>query len=251
MPELPKRSFSEVTIVEAIARLAGVCLVVRPLRPGPERRLSSRFLGMEADGKPILSVPAAEGPKNRKVFLPVGCDVGMVFQVGELLLQAVTRVVGHCHHQQYPSRRVEAIIVARPMKVTELSRRGNPRWEIDPSEQIAASVWAAQGLAPGSLVAPRLGQLVNWSADGFGVSLPKPLPCQAGTEMIIRLEGRRIREFPIYRGVLKHCTPRSDGQFLAGFGEVVELRPGQAVNVMESLASPRSAPVAASDSEGA
>jgi hypothetical protein len=192
---------------------------------------------MDKDGRVILAVPAAEGARNKKVFLPVGCDVGMVFPVGGLLLQAVTHVLDHCHHQQHPPRRVEAIIVARPGKVTALSQRQNPRWEIDPSDRIAASIWSAESLASGARPLPRMGRLANWSDGGLGICLGEPLPCQAETEVIIRLEGRKPNEFPIYRGVLKHFTPRPDGQFLAGFGEVVELGPGQAVPIMESLAA--------------
>jgi len=236
---MPKTSFSQVAIVEAVARLAQVCLVVRPLRSGPEKRLSSRFLGVAPDGNVVLAVPISEGPKGRKVFLPDGCYVGMVFSVGDMLLQAVTRVLGYCHHMQQPGRRVEALTVARPIKVTELSQRKHPRWEIDPAEQMAVSLWPAEILASGAPTTPRTGYAVNCSAEGLGVRLCQALPFPTGTEMILRIESRGPRESLIHRGVLKHCTPMADGQFLAGFGEVVELGPGQAVAIMESLAAPK------------
>ena len=123
--------------------------------------------------------------------------------------------------------------------MTELRQRKQPRWEIDPADQVAVSLWPAETLASGAPTTPRTGYVVNRSAEGLGVRLCQALPLPIGTEMIVRIESRGPRESLIHRGVLKHCTPMVDGQFLAGFGEVVELGPGQAVAIMESLAAPK------------
>jgi len=187
MTGLPRKSFSEVAVVEAVARLASVWLVVRPLRPGPERRLSSRFLGIDKGGRLILAVPTTGDTTAEKVFLPVGCDVGMIFSVGGLLLQVVTRVLDHCHYRQFRDRRVEALAVQRPSHVTELSHRKNLRWEVDVGEQITASIWPVEGLCSAAPPPPRIGRLVNWSDSGLGVCLAELIPHQLGTAMVIRL----------------------------------------------------------------
>jgi hypothetical protein len=199
--------------------------------------LSSRFLGIDKGGRLILAVPTTGDTTAEKVFLPVGCDVGMIFSVGGLLLQVVTRVLDHCHYRQFRDRRVEALAVQRPSHVTELSHRKNLRWEVDVGEQITASIWPVEGLCSAAPPPPRIGRLVNWSDSGLGVCLAELIPHQLGTAMVIRLERWKPQDSSIHRGVLRHCTPKPDGQFLAGFGNVVELGPGQAVPIMESLAA--------------
>ena len=237
MDDRQQTSFSQVALVEAVARQAAAYLVIRPIHPRSETRLCSRFLSLNDQGDLVLSAPETQADQ-KKVFLPIGWELDMTFPVGDLLLRASTRVLEHCQHAQNPTRRIDAIVVRRPSKVTSLNRRRHPRQEADPSVRVAASVWPGLALRGGRCPAPRIGVLANRSRIGLGIRFATKLQADVGCEVVIRLEDYSAESCAIYRAVVKHHTPAGDGKWLVGFGEAVELGPGQAVPIMESLAQP-------------
>ena len=234
MAEWRKTSFSQVALLEAVARMARVQLVPRPTAPGKESRLASRFLAIRANGEVILEAPRA---KRGKVFLSPGCRLGLVFAVANQVYQAQTAVADNCLFQATPAHRVDAVAVFHPEKVLPLNQRSQPRWEVDVHEPMYASLWPAAELSGQARPAPRVGRLVNWSAAGMGLLFDAPLPLADNCDVVIRLEGRKLSEHPIYRGVLRHCTARPEGGYLAGFAHATELAPGQAVDIVESIAA--------------
>ncbi len=227
-------SFSEVTLVEAVARLVKVQIVPAPTAPGKESRLASRFLGQRGKGELLLAAPET---RKGKVFLSTGCRIGLVFSVAEQTYQAQTAVADHCLFQPAPGRRVDAVVVWRPEKVTCLDQRSQPRWQADTNEPVFASLWPAEELGLAGVPAPRVGRLANWSAGGMGLVFDTPPALEDGADVVIRLEGRGLSEHPVYRAVLRHCTPRPEGGFLVGLADAEELGPGQAVWIMEARAA--------------
>jgi len=234
MGERQKTSFSQVAFVEAVARQATVGLVIRPIHPGSGGRLCSRFLGLCGNGDLILAAPGAR-TDQKKVFLPIGWELEMTFPLADLLLRASTCVLGHCQHAQHPTRRIDAIVVRRPSKVTTLNRRRFPRQEADPSVRVPVSVWPSLELRAGPCGPPRIGLLANRSRTGLGVRFAAKLQAGVGSEVILRLEDHAAEACAIHRAVVKHCTPAPGGKWLVGFGQAVELGPGEAVPIMESL----------------
>ena len=233
-----KKSFSEVAFVEAVARQVSLTLVIRPVRPGAPTRMCSRFLAADSQGNPILAAPWT--PKDdRKVFVPGGWDLGMTFPMGGFTLQARSRVLGHCQHRRFPTKRVDALLVERSTRVVSLSSRRHPRTEIDPERRIVASLWPEAPLAQGAAPAPRTGMLANRSQEGLGIRLDAPPNVAVGQEAVCRLIEPGAVSARIYQGVLKHVTAESGGKWLVGLGDVVELGPGQAVPIMESLVHTR------------
>lgn len=230
------RSFAEASFLEAVARRVRVDLVLKPVSLGGQKRLITRFLGLQGIDRLILDVPSGNG---RKVFVPSGWRVGMAFSMGPYFLQAPTTVIETCQYPLYKNRRVDALIVERPVHIVASNRREHPRHQIDPKVYIFVSLWPARSLAAGEPVPPRTGRLLNRSEGGFGIRLEAPLGCDAGTEMILRLEQGRADEFPVFRAILKHHTQDADGLWLAGFGDVTELEPGQAAALIEAIAAAR------------
>jgi len=234
MMEQQRREFSATSFVEAVARRARVDLVLKPVTPSSERRLISRFLGLHGGDGLVLAVPQAKG---RKVFVPTGWDLGMLFPVGGFALQARTTVLGHCQFRLRPSRRVDAIIIQRPSEILAINRRKHPRHDVDLSRPVRASLWVADRLAGGQASPTQVGQLRNWSEGGLGIEFPAELACDAGTETILRLEEPGSDQCRILRGVLAHCTQMSVSRWLAGFANVAELCPGEASRMIRSLVS--------------
>ena len=236
MPQHQRKSFSEVAFVEAVARQVSLTLVIRPIRPGAPTHLSSRFLAADSRGNPVLAAPWAQEERD-KVFVPVGWDLGMTFPMGGFTLQARSHVLGHCQHRRYPTRRVDALLVERSTRVVSLSSREHPRTVMDPQRRILACLWPADQLSGRPAGAPRTGLLANRSEGGMGVRLDCPPALEVGQEAIVRLTESGADSARIFLGTLEHCTADSSGKWLAGLGDVVELGPGQAVPIMESLAN--------------
>jgi len=228
------RSFAEVALAEAIARRARVDLVLKPVTPSTDKRLRSRFLGVARTGGLVLDVPV--GARVRRVYLPCGWELGMAFPVGGFLLQTRTTVLDHCQFALYPTRRVDAVVVARPGRILAVNRRKQPRYEVDPSRTVVACLWPAEALISGGRVFPRVGRLKNFSREGLGLVFPTVLPYEPGTEMVLRLEEHAREEHRLVSAVFRHSTALGDGQWLAGFSDVVELGPGQRIGIIESLA---------------
>lgn len=241
------KSFDQVAFLEAIARRARVDLVLKPVRPGACTRMRSRFLGSREPDQLVIDVPETIG---RKVFLPIGWDLGISFRIGKLAMQARTTVVDHCLFPLYPTRRVDGVVLQAPQRILTVEERQQPRDQIDPSVRtIIASAWPAERLAEGMQPLPWIGRLSNRSECGLGISFPTPLSMEPDTEVVVRLEEQGVDDQPLYRGVLRHCTRMSEGRWLAGFSDVQELGPGEAVMFVQALAG-RPAPAGCPETLG-
>ncbi len=221
--------------MEAVARRSRIYLVLKPVTPKTDSRLCSRFLGATGRDRLVLDVPLSG---DHKVCIPVGWEMGMAFPMGQFLLQARTTVLDHCQFQLYPTRRVDGLVVQRPTKILSINRRERPRYKVNPSVYITASLWPADSLARGDQTDVRSGQLINWSVSSLGIGLSSNLSCSPGDQMIIRLEKADGDEWPIFRAILRHCTPQDNEEWLAGFSDVVRLGPGQESGIIESLVVP-------------
>ena len=115
------RSYEQVVILEAASRGLRVDLVLHPVTPGSHKRLITKFLGLHGDRELSLAVPWT--PKDVKVFVPIGWHLGMAFELSGLWIQARTEVVGHCQFRRPDARRVDALIVERPDRITSVRRR--------------------------------------------------------------------------------------------------------------------------------
>ena len=234
-------AFVELALTEAIARCVRVWLIVKPSGPRADGRLFSRLLAAHGPDKLALDIPRA-GRRKRKVFVPAdkvfvsaGSVVGMAFSVGNAFFQARTTVCGHCQLALYPTRRVDALILDRPRTLTAAERRGRVRLPVDPSRCIPASLWPIQPLKAGEVLRPRNGRLFDYSPDGLGIRLDGPLKEEPGAEMLIRLEHTGAEAYPVFRGVLAHCSLGQDDLWLAGFGQVVELASGEEIELTGAM----------------
>lgn len=236
MSQRQKKSFSEVAFVEAVARQATAFLLIRPIRPGAETCLRSRFLSINEDGHLVMATPWGRHAE-RKVFLPIGWDVSIRFPVGDFILQARTKVLGHCQFLSQANRRVDAFLAERAGRVVAMNERRQPRQDVDVSRGVVVSVWPAEELTAGKPLKPRVGFLANVSPGGMGVRFRHEVGLTVGARVIIRVEDRAVEACTIHRAEVKHCTIGDAGEYLTGFGDVTELGPGQDLPVMESLAS--------------
>jgi hypothetical protein len=228
------KSFAEASLREAVARQVRVELVLKPVRPGDDARLASRFLAFGSEDRIILEVPRARG---RPVFVPAGWQACLAFAVGPYFLQAQTTVLGVCPYSLHETRRRDALLVARPARLASVDRRRSPRRDLAPGRYVFASLWPADRLAGGAAPA-HSGRVVNESPGGLGIRLEAPLPCEVCAEVILRLEQGQADQFPIFRAVLRHHARDPEGFWLAGFGEVAELAPGEASSLIEAIAAP-------------
>ncbi len=226
-------SFSEVTLTEAIARRLECWLVLRPYRPGLEKRLRSQFLAL-APNAAILDIPTDQG---KKFFVPGGCDVGMVFTLGEQVLQARSKVIGQILFATQGGSRFDALELEWPAKVVPLQKRAQPRWTIPGDRLITALLWPADAMARPPLPAAKLGQVANWSQGGLGLRFAKDPSLAPETDMIVCLEEGPARPRRFYRGRTRHTTASGDDGFLVGLADVSELLPGQAVEIIRALAA--------------
>jgi len=230
-------SFAHMSVLEAAARRLRVDLVLKPVTPGTDTRLRSRFLGIRNPDRLVLAVPQTR--RGKKVFVPNGWDLGIGFELEDQWLQARTTVVGHCLYPVHATRRVDGLMVQRPDEILSRSPRRKPRCEVDPSRLVTATLWAVECLESTNFATQAVGRILNWSETGLGVRLSARPPLRAGMEVLVRLETEDTEETPIYRGVLKHCTAHETGTWLAGIGEVTHVQPGEALTLAEFLAAPQ------------
>jgi hypothetical protein len=236
MAEPGPRSFTEVTLVEAAARRARVDLVIKPVTPGGDRRLISRFLGIPGAGRLALAPP--QTVRGKKVFLPVDWQVGMSFDLADIWFQATTNVLEYGMFQQYATRRVDALIVKQPTKlISSRNRRQRPREQVDPAKPFLAAIWSAEDVADTKHKPLQVGRLHDWTEGGLGVRLAEPLALGVGERVIVRLDRALTGESVFVWGTFRHCTPTETGIWLAGFGEATNVRPGEAVSLMEFLSA--------------
>ncbi len=230
-------SFVEIAVWEAVTRRTRVDLVLRSVTGRTDTRLISRFLGLPPDGLIALDVPRTT--RGDRAFVPAGWEVGMAFDIAGVWLQARTTVAGHCQFPLRPTRRVDALLVRRPERILSANRRRRPRRRVDPSRPIRATVWPAGMGGPAPPEEAHAGWLIDSSDGGLGVGLAKPLRLEVGSPCYLRLAEPGAAECPLFRGRLRHCTPQDDGTWRAGFGEVSELGPGEAIGLLMSAAAPR------------
>lgn len=236
MPERQSKSFADVTFIEAAARRLRVDLVLSSVLPGGESRLISRFLGLESPRRIILAPPETAG--GHKVFVPTGWAMGMSFDLANVWFQGTTTVLEHCMFQQSPTRRVDALAVEQPAKLLSANRRGAARHQAGADRTLFATIWSARRITDENLASLAAGRLQDWSETGLGVRLGESLNLATGQDAVICLESPADKESIFLRGVLRHCTPLGDSNWLAGFGDVADLRPGEAISLMSFLAAP-------------
>jgi len=238
MAKAQARSFSEITFIEAAARRTRVGLVLTPVTPGGPKRLISHFLGIAGEGRLVLATP--ETIKGKKVFVPPGWRVGLAFELGGFWFQAATDVLEHGMFQRYAIRRVDALIVRQPERLkSSPNRRDRPRQQADPTKPFLATIWSEEDVEQTRHDPLGVGRLQDWSETGLGVNLAKPLTLAAGRRAIIRLDRAVTEECLFVWGTLRHCTPADGGIYLAGFGDVRNVGPGEAVSLMEFMALSR------------
>ena len=228
------KSFAETAIVEAVTRRARIDLVLKPVTPGTDTRLISRFLGLRGDDV-VLEVPRTR--TGGKVFVPEGWTLGIAFEQEGLWLQARGVVTGHCLFGQHGRSRADALVIQRTGMILAFNRRRKSRDGLDPGKPIVATVWATARIESGEPAPAQVGRLTNWSESGMGIRLPGPLCAGAGAEVIIRLHVGKADEYPIFRGIVKHCTEDAPDSWILGLGDVLDVGPGEAVSWMEVLAA--------------
>ena len=226
-------SFVEVSLAEAVARRVVLTLIPDPHQGPHGRKLTSRLAGLTEQGHLVASMPV-QG--EQKVLLSVGSPVTMVFVLGEHLLQACSRVREHLEYPIPPPRRDDAIVIDAPASIQQLAKRTQPRMDSDPKLPVATDVWSWDALASGSQGPHRSGRLANWSESGLGVASDACLPFESGQHCLIRLQPPGSQQYQLYSATLRHCTRRDDGKWLAGFADVQEVQPGQAVPLIQRLA---------------
>ena len=224
-------SFAHASLLEAVARRTRVDLVIGPATRGGASRLISRFLLQDGD-RLVLEVPEANG---KKVYVSAGSRMGMAFTVGSFFLQAPTIAAGICQYPLSGTRRVEVLLAEMPARIVTANRRQSPRYQIDPHVFVFVSAWPACGADAGAPASVRTGRVLNFSQTGLGIRLDSPLACDVGTELVVRLEQARAKEYPIYRAVLRHQTRDPEGFWLAGLSDVAPLEPG-ASPLIETIA---------------
>ena len=229
------KSFTEVTFIEAIARHVRISLTAPEYLPGEENRLASYFLGIVGDGRIALAPPtSAEG---EKVFLPVDCQLKMSFSLEDMWLQAATTVLEHGMHRRLPTRRGDALIVRQPTELLTTNRRGRPRKTVDPTTVFLATIWPPQRDLDTKLKPLQTGRVNDWSEGGLGILLTSKLELEISQMIIIGLDGPKNSERIFLWADLKHCTLCKTDVWLAGFGNLTNVRAGEAVNLMEFLSS--------------
>lgn len=235
MNEGKPRSFAEVAFLEAIARRVRVDVIVSAIVSREDRRLVSHFLGVEGQGRIALAPP--ETIRGKKVYIPVDSGIGMSFELEDSWFQGTTTVLEHSMFRQSPTRRIDALIVEQPGELLSSNRRRKPRRKVDPSRPVLATIWPAAHVSEPKLEPLGTGSVYDWSETGLGIMLPKPLDVDVGRKVVIVMYTTRKDERIFVWGVLKHCSLREGGKWLAGFGEVTNVRAGEAVDFVEFLST--------------
>lgn len=226
-------SFAATTIADAVARHLRVDLVLKPVTAETPPRLISRFLAIQDDDTVVLEMP--HDANRHRVFVPVGWQLGMSFELGDLWVQAVSTVCGHDLFPLHPTRRIDALLVVRPNTIASCNRRRSPRLPVNDQAPVAAMFWPEN--ADITVAAGAAGRVRNWSDNGLAVELPANPRIQAGADVVVRLEASGARECLILRGRFKHCTRQDDGTWLAGMGDLAEIQPGESPKLMEYLSA--------------
>ena len=102
---------------------------------------------------------------------------------------------------------------------------------------VSATVWPWRSFESGDFTIQHVGQLENWSEDGLAVQFEQPLELKVGDRAAIQLRSHSKDQHPILWGELKHCTVTPKGLWTAGFGNLIDLGPGEAPGLMEYLAA--------------
>lgn len=235
----PQLTFEQVVFHEAAARRVRINLLVKPVRPQDDQRLTSRILGISREGHLVLAAPTK--PDGHKAFLPPEWGLGLGLAVGKLFVQARSRVIEHCQWRLATPRRVDALLAQMPEKVVSVARRQEVRYEVDPAQYASAAIWLEEELLADKSHRMREGRVANWSKSGLGVRLAAALPFEPGQRVVLRIEGLRGRTCQFYTATLRHCTKQGQGEYLAGFGDVETLGPGQGYPLIHAITHPKEA----------
>ena len=100
------RSFTDVSLMEAIARRVRVDLTVGPAGTAGLRCLITRLLSFVEPDRLALDIPRDRG---RKVHLPNEAELGLFFSLGGYRMQTRTKVVDHCQLALRPGHRVDSL----------------------------------------------------------------------------------------------------------------------------------------------
>ena len=218
-------SFTDILLIEAVARRVRVTLIAKPGHPGQDGRFVTRLLAADAVGRLVLEVPTFSG---RRVFVPTGSPVGLAFSLGLALIQARTTVRDHCQYRLQPTQRVDSILVDRPGNLIFGGERAHARTRVDPSACVPASLWLMGTFSMDQPLLVRDARLLDHSLRGFGIRVSEPLTWPKGAEVLIRLEEPLADAHRIFVGVLVRCDVDAEtGLWVAGFDQVVEMRPGE------------------------
>jgi len=236
MSEFESKSFAEVTLIEAAARRLRADLVMKPVTPDGETRLISRFIGVESPQRVILAPPVTA--RGRKVFVPDDWELGISFDLANVWFQAATRVIEHCLFYRSPTTRIDALAVAMPANLHSRNRRQSPRHDPPTDAATFATIWPVDRIEDENLAPLAKGRLQDFSATGLGVRLGEPIDLPTGMSAVICLETSSGNESAFLRGILRHCSPLGDGNWVVGFGDITGLEPGEAINLMTLLAAP-------------
>lgn len=230
-----QHSFTEVTLSTAIARRTRVHVELPPIASRAELSALSSFLGMAEPEAVVLSVPITD--RGEKVFIPDGTAVKINFGLDDMCFAAEVTVLRHVMFPVTPTRREDALAISRPVRLTTSNRRQHPRYTVDPSRVIAATVWKAEDLSDLTPDPEKaVGRLRDWSEVGLGVALRSRCTADEGQWCVIALDLPDTGERQFLWGILRHCTTGDGEEWSAGFSDIKGIRAGEAVSLMELLA---------------
>ncbi len=220
--------------MEAVARRNRLQLILRPVTPQGQTRLTSHFLRVLDEERLVLSPPVDS--TGAKVFLPVGWSLGLHFGLGPLWFQAASEVLAQGPVALGGPHCVDALVIRTPARLSSRTGRNEPRVPLLESRALSASLWPLRDVLQERLEAAFAGRVMDVSEHGLGIRLSEPCPLEVGQWAAIRLDLADQPEQSLWRGLLKHVTPQGPGQWLAGFSDVAELSPGELPILAEQLA---------------
>jgi hypothetical protein len=104
---------------------------------------------------------------------------------------------------------------------------------------VSATLWPWNSFESGDFAARYIAQLANWTDNGLALRLDQPVDLETGDRAAIQIQSHSRGQCPILWGRLKHCTAMPNGLWTAGFGDLADLGPGEAPDLMQYLATTR------------
>lgn len=234
MATAPAASMVETILLEAVARRARADLVLKPVTPKGQPRLISQFLLLRREGELVLAMP--QSAANDKVFVPVGWQMGVGFEVGGYWHQGLTELIDHWQAPVHPCLRSDAIVIRAPAELISRPARSAGRITADPSKLIFVAMWLIAEAIEGRLAAFELGRVVDQSDGGMGLRLEREPRLAVSQAVAIVTHSAGQHNAWIGKGTVRHISPCGDGQWVTGLGDVRELAPGEFPALSEYLA---------------